>query len=441
MVFIAKGNESYKVYGITGHKEHGKDTFSRLLQGSKYGYKYKITHFADPLKDLCKLVFNLTDEQVNTTEGKKAKLINPIVIDNHLSFLRHYTKLDLKEQGKIANSVRELLQYVGSDYIRKEAGTFWIEKIRQCIESDKSIIISDVRFKNEANLIKSYGGKIIKIVRIDFPKEKDSHISELEIDEIKADLEIGVKTNDLSIVERITHLMALGKWDLALRYDYRKIKEMLVKYEEGSPTKECAAVLGIDSDDSEAFRIILKYYDISKRRLGSFTNPHKFINNIECKFCKICNIWKSLSSYNKCSSTYDMLHYICRECASKENKKEYSSSGKILTFTKLYNKCKYDANLRDIIFLLKEEDITAQYKKQKGVCFYTGETLSWTKGDNNKISIDRIDSTLGYEVGNIVLCCARVNIMKGNLPQEQFKKYISEIYIKWAGKNDSLKLK
>ena len=435
MVFVSKSNETYKVYGITGHKEHGKDTFSKLLQASKYGYKYKITHFADPLKDLCKLVFGLTDEQVNTTEGKKEKLKTPIVIDNHLNYLKHYTKLDLQEHNKIATSVRELLQYVGSDYIRTESNLFWIEKIRQQIESDKSIIISDVRFKNEAQLIRAYDGKIIKITRIDFPASIDNHISEIDIDNIKVDLEIGVKTNDLSIVDRITHLLALGKWEIALRYDYRKIKEMIKLYESGSSSKDCAEVLGINSSDSEAFRIILKYYDISKRKLGSFSNPHKIIDSIECKYCKLCKTWKSLTLFNKCSSTYDMLHYICRECASKENKKEYTNAGQVLNINKLYNRCKYNANLRKITFLINEIDIKTLYEKQKGLCFYTGKKMSWLKGDENKISIDRIDSSLGYEESNIVLCCSRVNLMKNNLQTDQFKSYVTAIYNNWASKS------
>lgn len=42
--------------------------------------------------------------------------------------------------------------------------------------------------------------------------------------------------------------------------------------------------------------------------------------------------------------------------------------------------------------------------------------------------IDRIDSSKGYEKGNIVPCCRWCNIIKSNRSIEDFKNHISEIY-------------
>jgi len=77
------------------------------------------------------------------------------------------------------------------------------------------------------------------------------------------------------------------------------------------------------------------------------------------------------------------------------------------------------AAARDIIFTITEADLLDKYNKQKGKCFYTGLYLNLTNGPH-KISIDRMDSSGGYEKDNIVLCCVIVNIMKSDFHVQDF---------------------
>jgi hypothetical protein len=42
--------------------------------------------------------------------------------------------------------------------------------------------------------------------------------------------------------------------------------------------------------------------------------------------------------------------------------------------------------------------------------------------------IDRIDSTRGYLVGNVVACCKYCNTSKNTMTQKDFKQFIKRVY-------------
>ena len=72
------------------------------------------------------------------------------------------------------------------------------------------------------------------------------------------------------------------------------------------------------------------------------------------------------------------------------------------------------------------------YDKQKGKCALSNIKMTFIKKlDGIKIhtnlSIDRIDSTRGYEIGNIQLVCAVVNIMKTTLSTDELIWWCSKI--------------
>ena len=76
-----------------------------------------------------------------------------------------------------------------------------------------------------------------------------------------------------------------------------------------------------------------------------------------------------------------------------------------------------------------EYNLTLEYikellLKQEYKDYYTGQVPE----NYEDYSIDRIDSNLGYIEGNIVITTNRVNAMKNDMPTEEFKKLISDIY-------------
>jgi len=72
--------------------------------------------------------------------------------------------------------------------------------------------------------------------------------------------------------------------------------------------------------------------------------------------------------------------------------------------------------------------------KQDGKCPYTNVTLTHTEnrlcrgGGVETISIDRVDSDLGYVKGNIELVSSLVNTMKTDLTKEDFLRIVTLIY-------------
>lgn len=68
------------------------------------------------------------------------------------------------------------------------------------------------------------------------------------------------------------------------------------------------------------------------------------------------------------------------------------------------------------------------YEEQNGMCAISGKVME-IRGSKNaanspySISLDRIDSTQGYVVGNVWLVCTGINLMKSRLTMDQFVEF------------------
>lgn len=157
------------IIGLTGHAESGKDTVARYLAGKGY------THlaFADPLRQLA-LVINptlhieVTEIALGYAPKQKIKLKALIEAVGY-------------EKAKKNPAVREFYQGLGQAMRDGEGEDYWISKIFPALDSsDTDIVLSDVRYQNEADIIKALGGVIVKVTRPTAVKIND-HPSENEI--------------------------------------------------------------------------------------------------------------------------------------------------------------------------------------------------------------------------------------------------------------------
>lgn len=73
--------------------------------------------------------------------------------------------------------------------------------------------------------------------------------------------------------------------------------------------------------------------------------------------------------------------------------------------------------------------IHAQFEKQDGKCFYTGIPFAIVEAKRGirRPSLDRLDSSKGYEPSNLVLCLCAVNYMKNDYTLEEFSALLEDI--------------
>ena len=103
-------------------------------------------------------------------------------------------------------------------------------------------------------------------------------------------------------------------------------------------------------------------------------------------------------------------------------KKSLKRSKNPFTFfmTRFYKQWRTGADSRNIEFSIKLGDIISLYEKQNGLCALSGEPMKKQDSDEYDISLDRIDSSLCYNIDNIHLVLKQVNYMKQAYPQESF---------------------
>lgn len=152
-----------KIIGIAGKRMVGKTTFAELYLESHININQHIymRAFADPLKETCKILFNLSNDQLN----------------NQL-----YKEIEDERWNK---TPRKIMQWLGTDIMRKQfREDFWIYNWLVWYNSkkwnnDDIILIPDVRFQNEIEFIHNIlNGKIILIKRSINMTNIDEHLSE-----------------------------------------------------------------------------------------------------------------------------------------------------------------------------------------------------------------------------------------------------------------------
>lgn len=122
---------------------------------------------------------------------------------------------------------------------------------------------------------------------------------------------------------------------------------------------------------------------------------------------------------------YRNIFSRCKPCDIEHHRNRVNKSYKTkaaIMFNGIQSRCK----TKNIECDITAADIICQYEKQNGKCHYSGRQMTCIDGDN-VMSVDRIDSRLGYVKGNIVLCCWRVNKMKNDLSRRDFLNFCQDI--------------
>lgn len=81
---------------------------------------------------------------------------------------------------------------------------------------------------------------------------------------------------------------------------------------------------------------------------------------------------------------------------------------------------KKSAAKRQQVFALTIDDIVKCWEEQHGVCAYSGRQMTLNAGQLQTVSIERIDSALGYTPENTILVCQAINRMKSDFGFDDF---------------------
>ena len=94
--------------------------------------------------------------------------------------------------------------------------------------------------------------------------------------------------------------------------------------------------------------------------------------------------------------------------------------------TMRYRKQKYNAGKRNLAWRLDKEKTIDMIAESK-TCAISGIPLMFEIGHPDVPSIDRKNSRHGYTKSNIQVTSARINIMKGEMDQDEFVKTCRQI--------------
>lgn len=91
---------------------------------------------------------------------------------------------------------------------------------------------------------------------------------------------------------------------------------------------------------------------------------------------------------------------------------------------------KKNAKAKSLTFDLTNDFLSLLWEEQDGKCALSGATLGYIGTGWNAASIDRIDSTKGYVMGNVQWVCWRVNDAKANMQNEDFINFCAAVVLK-----------
>ena len=154
------------IIGFAGRKESGKTELANLL--TEMGYK-KVS-YATELKKLISKAFNVPFDELNSLKNvvRNYEITEDVcnVISSETCISKDIVK-DFFNDKKIS-TIREALQIIGTDLIRKNDSDWHVRKTIQSLKKNENYVFDDVRFPNEKKAIEELGGDCWFIIRNKF---------------------------------------------------------------------------------------------------------------------------------------------------------------------------------------------------------------------------------------------------------------------------------
>lgn len=166
------------IISLSGRKKSGKTTLAK--EAINRGF-IKIS-FADKLKKIISDVLSCPIDELYDQYLKEKKYNKPIYWKDIKIKLENILKIKTPNdlENKTLESHRDVLQFVGTEVLRKIDPEFHVNSLKEIIEPNKNYILDDTRFLNELNMLTRLGADCIFTIR-PYYEEYSNHTSETEL--------------------------------------------------------------------------------------------------------------------------------------------------------------------------------------------------------------------------------------------------------------------
>lgn len=180
------------IVGLIGKKRSGKDTFGLALIEA---HGFTRVAFADPVRQAAL--------DLDPYVGRPA-LPGQLAPQREIRLSDVIDSIGWEAAKDYVPEVRRILENFGTNSIRKLDPDFWVRMALEKIQATEGpVVVTDVRFPNEADKIRELGGIVVRIIRPGFESAPGSHLCETSLDDYEADVDF---YNDADV----THLRSLA---------------------------------------------------------------------------------------------------------------------------------------------------------------------------------------------------------------------------------------
>lgn len=171
------------IIGLIGKKRSGKDTFG---SGLVELHDFQRVAFADPLREA--LLAQDPMVGINGSIERLRKLEPGLAPSQYVRLSRLIQVVGWEVAKDLVPEVRRLLERLGTDSIRRLDDTFWVRiAVERIKSSEKPVVVTDVRFPNEADTIRDLGGIVLRVMRPSLGAQEGEHECETALDDYRED--------------------------------------------------------------------------------------------------------------------------------------------------------------------------------------------------------------------------------------------------------------
>lgn len=177
-----------RIIGLTGPNGAGKDTAASMLAGliKSYDHMPAVIAFADALYEEVAAAYEVDVQSLKRRDTKE----KPV----WWLGLRHCHDPEFAivtgpmRQGDMLDthprSPRQILQWWGTEYRRAQQPSYWVQRLQAKVQELQAagishVLVTDVRFADEADCIRAMGGQIWRIHRPNLQTQGTGHVSEV----------------------------------------------------------------------------------------------------------------------------------------------------------------------------------------------------------------------------------------------------------------------